>query len=376
MALQPTAATQRELLIVRDFDAPRELVFRMWTEPKHLAQWWGPRDYPASVINADVRPGGKYRHCLQSGAGDLSLWLKGEFREIVPPERLVFTFSWEEEGERGLETLVTITFADQAGKTRMTFRQTPFQSDRERDGHSIGWSSSFDRLDEQLAAAAISEESYMSLTLHYHPLSSYCHKVLIALYENGTPFTPHLVNLQDAASRAALLKVWPIGKFPVLHDDARDRTIPESSIIIEYLDRHYRGTTRFIPDDADLALQVRERDRFYDLYIHHPMQTIVGDRLRPSDKRDLLGVEQAKARMRTAFDIVDQELATRTWAVGERFTLADCAASPALFYADWVQSFGGTHKNLAAYFERLKARPSFARAIEEAKPYFHMFPKE
>ena len=216
----------------------------------------------------------------------------------------------------------------------------------------------------------------MSLTLYFHPLSSYCHKVLIALYENGTPFTPHPVNLQDEASRAAFLKVWPIGKFPVLRDDARDRTIPESSIIIEYLDRHHRGKTRFIPDDADLALQVRERDRFYDLYIHHPMQTIVGDRLRPADKRDPLGVEQAKARMRTAFDIMDREMATRTWAAGESFTLADCSASPALFYADWVLPFDGTYKNLAAYFARLKARPSFARAIEEAKPYFHMFPKE
>ncbi len=215
----------------------------------------------------------------------------------------------------------------------------------------------------------------MSLTLHYHPLSSYCHKVLVALYENGTPFTLRLVDLGDKASREAFLKIWPIGKFPVLRDDARGQTIPESSIIIEYLDRHYRGKTRFIPDDADLAWQVRLRDRFYDLYIHQPMQTIVGDRLRPADGKDPFGVEQAKSRMRTAYDIMDREMSTRTWAVGETFSMADCSACPALFYGDLTVPFAETHNNLAAYFNRLRARASFARTIEEAKPYFHMFPK-
>jgi glutathione S-transferase len=215
----------------------------------------------------------------------------------------------------------------------------------------------------------------MSLTLHYHPLSSYCHKVLVALYENGAPFTPHLVELQKQESREAFLKLWPVGKFPVLHDDARGETVPESSIIIEYLDRHYPGRTRLIPDDRDLAWRVRLRDRFYDLYIHQPMQAIVGDRLRPADSKDPFGVEQARARMRTAFDIADAEMATRTWAAGESFGLADCSACPALFYADLVLPFADTHKHLAAYFARLKARPSFARVIEEAKPYFHLFPK-
>ena len=121
----------------------------------------------------------------------------------------------------------------------------------------------------------------MSLTLHFHPLASYCWKALIALYENDIPFTPNLVDLGNPAERAALVKLWGIGKFPVLRDDARNETVPESSIIIEYLDRHYRGPTRFIPDDAGLALQTRLRDRFYDLYVHLPMQKIMGDRLRP-----------------------------------------------------------------------------------------------
>ena len=215
----------------------------------------------------------------------------------------------------------------------------------------------------------------MSLTLHYHPLSSFCHKVLVALYENDTPFTPLLVNLGEEASRAAFLKVWPIGKFPVLRDDARNQTIPESTIIIDYLDAHYPGKTRFVPQDRDLAWQVRLRDRFCDLYIHDPMQKIVGDRLRPAGSKDPFGVEQAKTRMRTAYGLMDKEMATLTWAAGETFTLADCAACPALFYADLTVPFKDTHKHLAAYFGRLLERPSFARAIEEARPYFHMFPK-
>ena len=155
MSMTDDRPRQRELVIDRVFNAPRELVFKMWTDPKHLAQWWGPRDYPAGKINIDARPGGKYRHCLISSAGDMTLWLKGEFVEIVPPERLVFTFAWEEDGERGMENIVTITFADEGSKTRMTFRQAPFQSDVERDGHGLGWSSSFDRLDDLISQTAV-----------------------------------------------------------------------------------------------------------------------------------------------------------------------------------------------------------------------------
>src|SRR4249919_1139482 len=159
----------------------------------------------------------------------------------------------------------------------------------------------------------------VSLTLHFHPLASYCHKVLIALYENDTPFTPNIVNLGDKGERTALLALWPIGKFPVLRDDARDQTIPESTVIIEYLDRHYPGRTRFIPADADLALQARLRDRFYDLYVHEPMQKIVGDLLRPQGKKDPHGVEEAKARLRTSYGMIDSEMAKRTWAIGDIF---------------------------------------------------------
>jgi glutathione S-transferase len=216
----------------------------------------------------------------------------------------------------------------------------------------------------------------MSLKLYFHPLSSFCWKALIALYENETPFTSVSVDLSSETERAALLKLWPIGKFPVLRDEATDRTIPESSIIIEYLDNQYPGRTRFIPADGRLALQTRLRDRFYDLYVHLSVQKIVGDRLRPKGSRDPHGVEEAKARIQSCYGMIDKEVAAKTWAMGEAFSMADCAASPALFYANRVVPFGDTHSHLAAYFDRLKARSSFARVISEAEPYFQMFPQE
>lgn len=215
----------------------------------------------------------------------------------------------------------------------------------------------------------------MSLTLHFHPLASYCHKALIALYENDVPFTPNRVDLSNESERTALLKLWPIGKFPVLRDDARSQTVPESTVIIEYLDRYYPGRTRFIPLEFDAAWQTRLRDRFYDLYVHEPMQRIVGDRLRPEGSKDPHGVEEAKARLRTAYGMIDQQMAMQSWAMGEAFSLADCAAAPALFYANEVMPFGEGCGNLAAYFGRLKARPSYARVLQEAEPYFTMFPR-
>ena len=141
----------RALTMTRVFDAPRSLVFRLWTDPEHARNWWGPRNYPATQVTMDVRPGGTWRNCLTSPETGKELRHGGVFREVVPPARLVFTFAWEEEGERGLETLVTVTFAEQGGKTLMTFHQAPFQSDAERDGHQGGWNSTFDRLAEQLA---------------------------------------------------------------------------------------------------------------------------------------------------------------------------------------------------------------------------------
>jgi glutathione S-transferase len=215
----------------------------------------------------------------------------------------------------------------------------------------------------------------MSLTLHFHPLSSFCWKALIALYENDTPFTPNLVDLGNPAERAALQELWGIGKFPVLRDEARDATVPESSVIIEYLDRYYPGPTKFIPDEPDLAWPTRLRDRFFDLYLHLPMQKIMGDRLRPEGKKDPHGVEEARAQLRTSYAIIEAQMAKGGWAMGEAFGLADCAALPPLFYGNMVEPFGSAHANVTAYFERLKARPSVARVMKEAEPFFNMVPK-
>ena len=139
-------------------------------------------------------------------------------------------------------------------------------------------------------------------------------------------------------------------------------------MVIEYLDRHYPGSTRFVPDDPDRAWQTRLRDRFYDLYVHLPMQKIMGDRLRPDGKRDPHGVEEARAQLRTSYAMIEQQMATNIWAMGENFSLADCAAAPALFYGSMVVPFEDGQRNLAAYLERLKTRPSFARVLKEAEP--------
>lgn len=214
----------------------------------------------------------------------------------------------------------------------------------------------------------------MSLTLYYHPLSSFCWKTLIALYEHDAAFEAKLINLGDPASRAQLERLWPFARFPVLHDTNGDRSVPESSIIIEYLELRHPGKAELLPRDPELALAVRLADRFYDLLVQLPMQRIVGDRLRPTGQKDPLGVEQARATLRTAYALVERDMASRTWAAGERFSMADCAAAPALYYADRVQPLRQDYPNAAAYLRRLEQRPSFARVIAEAEPYFAMFP--
>jgi glutathione S-transferase len=214
----------------------------------------------------------------------------------------------------------------------------------------------------------------MALKLFYHPLASYCWKALIALYETGTPFEPVLIDLNDPSSRADFLRLWPIGRFPVLVDDATDRTIPESTTIIEYLAQHYPGESQLVPADPDLAREARFRDRFYDLYVHEPMQKIVTDTLRPPGRNDPHGVELARALLSTSYTLIERDMECKTWAVADRFGLADCAASPALFYANQAAPFRNSHRTAAAYLDRLMTRPSFARVLEEAEPYFRMFP--
>ena len=214
----------------------------------------------------------------------------------------------------------------------------------------------------------------MALTLYLHPLASFCHKVLLALYENGTPFTPYIVDLMNQDAKATYLDLWPIGKIPVLRDESRDRTIPETTIIIEYLDEHYPGLQPMFPRDATARLEARLWDRFFDSYVQVPMSKIVTDRLRAAGENDPRGVADARATLRTAYGMIETRMQGRTWILGDAFSIADCAAAPALFYAGIVEPFAPTYPQVAAYFERLLQRPSFARVLAEARPYFVYFP--
>src|SRR5262249_2636152 len=162
-------------------------------------------------------------------------------------------------------------------------------------------------------------------------------------------------------------QIWPIGKFPVLRDEAKDRTVPESTVIIEYLGQHYPGRTQLVPVDPDQARQTRLRDRFYDLHVHLPMQKIVTDRLRPAGKNAAHGVDEAKALLHTAVGMMEQEMEGRTWAMGEVFTLADCSAAPPLFFADMVVGLRDRYRHVGRYLDRLQERPSYARVLKEAE---------
>ena len=214
----------------------------------------------------------------------------------------------------------------------------------------------------------------MSLVLHSHPLSSYCHKVLIALYENGTAFTAEMVNFGDPAAKAAYAELWPTAKIPLLQDTARGQIVPETSIMIEYLDRHYPGARPLLPADAAACQDARLWDRLSDLYVMNAMARIVDDRMRPAAERDPRAVRDAHATLTTAYGMIDRNMAKKTWAAGADFTIADCALAPALFYAGIVFPFPETHKHLVAYFERLLQRTSVARVIAEARPFFEYFP--
>ena len=213
----------------------------------------------------------------------------------------------------------------------------------------------------------------MALRLHFHPLSSFCQKVLIAIDELGVDVERLFLNLGDPEERAAFLARWPTGKMPLLEDG--DRVVPETSVIIEYLARHHaRGAQQLMPDDADAALEVRLTDRLLDLYVMLPMQQIVGDRLRAEADRDPVGVAKSRETLAMAYGMLDERLADRRWIAGEYFSMADCAAAPSLFYATTLVKFAPTHQRLADYFERLMARPSVARTIEEARPFFKFYP--
>lgn len=210
----------------------------------------------------------------------------------------------------------------------------------------------------------------MSITLYYHPLASFCHKVLIALYEHGTSFERRIINLGDAADRAELGAIWPLVKFPVIRDHERERALAESSTIIEYLDHHQQGAGKLVPGDWDDALDVRLWDRFFDNHVQGPMQAIVADRLFGANG----DMARERAALHTAYRMIDDRMATREWMAGPGFSMADCAAAPALFYASTLEPFPAEAVHLAAYFERLVARPSVKRVLEETKPFLQFYP--
>ena len=212
----------------------------------------------------------------------------------------------------------------------------------------------------------------MTMKLYAHPFSSYCQKVLIALYENHTPFELRMLAPENPQAVAELEAMWPLKRFPVLVDDGR--MVAEASIIIEHLGLCHPGPVRLIPADARAALEVRFMDRFFDNYVSSPLQKIVFDSIRPEEQRDRHGVVEAREMLETAYRWLDQTMSGREWAAGDAFSLADCAAAPALFYADWSHPIDAVFGNVLAYRRRLLARPSFARAVDEARPYRSLFP--
>ncbi|MBF9232423.1 glutathione S-transferase family protein [Microvirga alba] len=212
----------------------------------------------------------------------------------------------------------------------------------------------------------------MTLQLFAHPFSSYCQKVLVALYENGTRFEFRTLGPDDAQNAAEWMALWPLKRFPVLLDEGC--TVAEASIIIEHLGLHHPGPVQLVPEDPRAALSVRMMDRFFDNYIMTPMQKIVLDSIRLEEARDPHGVTEVRNLLDVAYHWLDGVMAAREWAAGDAFSLADCAAAPALFYADWAHPISDAFSHVHAYRRRLLARPSFARAVDEARPYRSLFP--
>lgn len=215
----------------------------------------------------------------------------------------------------------------------------------------------------------------MPLTLYAHPFSSYCQKVLIALWENDIPFTYR--HLEDPGAAEERARLWPMGRFPVLVDGTK--MIAESSIIIEYLDLQHAGTVRMLPQDRNEALEVRFMDRFFDNYVMSAMQQPVLAALKVesvSKKEEAIAraMGEASKALDTAYAWLEEKLKNHTWATGESFTMADCAAAPSLFYADWVHQIDARFPNTRAYRSRLLARPSVKRAVDEGRPYRSYFP--
>jgi glutathione S-transferase len=212
----------------------------------------------------------------------------------------------------------------------------------------------------------------MTIQFYGHPFSSYCQKALIAFYENDIPFEWQVVAPNNPEIGAKYSELWPIAKFPGIVDDGR--VVIEATSIVEYLAAYYPGPVVLIPADAKAAVEVRMMDRVFDNYVMTPQGKCVADSMRGEGEKDPRGVIEAKAMLETIYRWLDGRMKDQEWAVGDDFTLADCAAAPSLFYADWTHPIPGEFTALIAYRKRLLARPSFARAVDEARPFRAFFP--
>lgn len=211
----------------------------------------------------------------------------------------------------------------------------------------------------------------MTIELFAHPFSSYCQKAIVALHEHGIDWTLRMIE-PDSEWTPVWESLWPIRRFPVLREGTR--VVPESTAIIEYLHAHHRTAAPLIPDDPGDAVEVRMLDRFFDHYVSDPQIRIVMNALRPEGQRDPLAEREAQTMLDRAYGWLDARMADRTWAAGETFGMADCAAAPSLFYAEWTYPLGDRYPNVSAYRARLLQRPSFARAVEAGRPYRNLFP--
>ena len=212
----------------------------------------------------------------------------------------------------------------------------------------------------------------MTIEIFAHPFSSYCMKAIMAFYEKDVPWTLRMLSPENPENNEEHGRRWPIRRFPLMVADGEQ--VMEATAIIEWLEAHHAGGPRLIPADAKEAVRVRMMDRIFDNYVMTPQGRCVFDALRPEDARDPYGVAEAQKLLDTSYEWLDGELAGRQWAAGDEFSMADCAAAPALLYADWTYEITARFKTLRAYRQRLIERPSFARALDEARPFRHLFP--
>lgn len=205
------------------------------------------------------------------------------------------------------------------------------------------------------------------MDLYFSYLSTYSQKVLIGLYEKDTAFTPHLVDLSDPEARAEYVKLYPFGKLPLLvRDDGR--MIPESSIIVEYIDNQFEQEPILIPRDPELARRARFMDRMCDLYLNDPVVNLIFESWKPEDEQNRELISKSSERIGTMYRFMDDQLSSSPYLAGETFSIADCAAMPVLFYANSFAPFGG-FDNIFRYWEEVSSRPSFVRLKQEAEPY-------